>query len=341
MTTQPDTQHGHPKITRGGEQEDHEASRSEGLSFPPGHRPARVCVKLSKDGGTLARTYGVVLPLRGFAIAPTPSEADVVVTDTVQIAQTMLAAGHRVIHLASEKVRSGFERPSAGLMSHPEFGPRYRCVDPLHLVALYGALSEIEGPVSEQAPEAGTSLDLGSILTKSTLRGLHILVVDNHELNRASAAYQFGDGNELSVCETYKEGVELLRSRPFDVALLDLLMPPESFTLSGAAFEKVVGSEFPAGIFAALVAARAGVREVRIITDASHHDHPATALIDFIAWGTEIPCGAASRITFEKARTVQIPRSTGRINDSVKDWASTLEGRPLFGTERTAHQHHE
>jgi CheY-like chemotaxis protein len=201
---------------------------------------------------------------------------------------------------------------------------------------LYSELSKIERSAVVDVPHCQASLDLDSLLVRSSLRGLNILVVDNNELNRASALFQFSEGNQLSVCETYKEAVDLLRSRTFDVALLDLLMPPESFTLSDTAFEKVIGSEFPAGIFIALVAARAGVKNIRIITDASHHDHPATALIDYISWGTEIPCGNASRITFEKARTVQIPRSTDKVNDSVKDWASILEDRSLLGSERTA-----
>ncbi len=309
---------------------------SNGLSFPVGQKPARVCLKLSKEGGPLVRTFEAVLPLRGFAVVPSPNEADVVVTNSVQICQSMLAAGHRVIHLSSESARSPFERPSTGLNSHPDYGSRYHCVEPLELLSLYSELSKIERRDGVDTTHSGASLGLDSILAKSSLRGLNILVVDNSELNRASALFQFSEGNNVSVCETYKEAVDLLKSKPFDVALLDLLMPPESFTLSGTAFEKVVGSEFPAGIFTALVAARAGVKNIRIITDASHHDHPATALIDYISWGTEIPCGNASRITFEKARTIQIPRSTGRVNDSVKDWASTLEGRALFGMERTA-----
>ncbi len=309
---------------------------SDGLSLPVRHRSARVCLKLSKDGGPLVRTYEAVLPLRGFAVVPSPSEADVVVTDSVRIAQNMLAAGHRVIHLSSESARSAFERPSAGLKSHPDYGSRYHSVDPLKLILLYSELSKIERSAVVDVPHCQASLDLDSLLVRSSLRGLNILVVDNNELNRASALFQFSEGNQLSVCETYKEAVDLLRSRTFDVALLDLLMPPESFTLSDTAFEKVIGSEFPAGIFIALVAARAGVKNIRIITDASHHDHPATALIDYISWGTEIPCGNASRITFEKARTVQIPRSTDKVNDSVKDWASILEDRSLLGSERTA-----
>lgn len=309
---------------------------SDGLSFPVGRKPARVCLKLSRDGGPLVRTYEAVLPLRGFAVVPSPSEADVVVTDSLQTCQSMLAAGHRVIHLSSETARSSFERPSARLTFHPEYGARYHSVEPLNLLSLYIELSTIERRDEINTTHTSAFLGLDSVLTKSSLRGLNILVVDNSELNRASALFQLSEGNNLSVCETYKEGVELIRSRTFDVALLDLLMPPESFMLSGTAFEKVVGSEFPAGIFTALVAARAGVKNIRIITDASHHDHPATALIDYISWGTEIACGNASRITFEKARTVQIPRSTDRVNDSVKDWTSTLEGQALFGMERTA-----
>lgn len=314
------------------------ARHSDGLSVPVGARSARVWLKLSKDGGPLVRTYEAVLPFRGFAVVASASEADVVVTDSVQTSQSMLAAGHTVIHLSSDRPLAAFERPREKLKNHPEYGPRYHCVNPLRLIDLYSELSKIEKRDEIEVLPSEASSRFDSILAKSSLRGLSILVVDNSELNRASAIFQLSERNSLAVCETYKEAVDLLKSKTFDVALLDLLMPPESFTLSGAAFEKVIGSEFPAGIFTALVAARAGVKNIRIITDASHHDHPATALIDYISWGTELPCGNASRITFEKAHTVQIPRSTGRVNDSVKDWTSTLEVRTLFGMERTAHQ---
>jgi CheY-like chemotaxis protein len=294
-----------------------------------------VFIKLSQNDGPLARTYETLVRLQGFDVVRSAREADVVVTDRVEISQAMLADGHRVIHLCGER-RLGFEPASESLKAHPEYGPRYSCIDPLSVLSLFVELAKYKFSPDETTSVTSTGPDFASILGKSTMKGLRMLVVDNQELNRASATFQFAESNTLSVCDTYKEAADLLRTKQFDVVLLDLLMPPESFTLSDKAFERVVGSEFPAGIFIALVAARAGVKDIRIVTDASHHDHPATALIDFIPWGSALSCGSDSHITFEKARTVQIPGSTDRVNDSVKDWASTLEGRTLFGRDRPA-----
>jgi hypothetical protein len=43
-----------------------------------------------------------------------------------------------------------------------------------------------------------------------------------------------------------------------------------------------------------------------------------------------------SRTTFIKARTALIPRSIGRVNDSVNNWTSAFEDQAIFGMERTA-----
>jgi|GEM_PF-1193492 len=310
-------------------------SQAEELVLPSPERSARVFIKLSRNDGPLARVYETVLPLQGYEVVRSAREADVIVTDSVQVSQSMLVEGHRVIHLSGER-RLGFEPASEALKGHPEYGTRYSCVEPLSILSLFVELAKHRFPAEALAPVASSGPDFSSILKESPVRGLRILVLDNQELNRASATFQFAEGNTLSVCETYKEAVDLLRTKQFDVVLLDLLMPPESFMLSGEAFERVIGSEFPAGIFVALVAARAGVKDIRIVTDASHHDHPATALIDFIPWGSALSCGSDSQITFEQARTVQIPGSRDRINDSVKDWVSTLKGRALFGWDTPA-----
>jgi hypothetical protein len=65
----------------------------------------------------------------------------------------------------------------------------------------------------------------------------------------------------------------------FDVVLVDLLVPASS-QAQGNKGHAFVGQEMPIGIFIALLAARNGAKYVAVLTDSSHHDHPASACFD-------------------------------------------------------------
>jgi hypothetical protein len=92
-----------------------------------------------------------------------------------------------------------------------------------------------------------------------------------------------------------------------------MLMPTEEFCLGDKARAAFLGMELPAGIFIALIAARAGVPRIVIQTDAGHHDHPALALVDYMGWGRDFS------VEQSKVQIVQ-----ARINEGVKDWGLGL-----------------
>jgi CheY-like chemotaxis protein len=65
----------------------------------------------------------------------------------------------------------------------------------------------------------------------------------------------------------------------FDVVLLDLLMPA-SPSAQGPEGMKHVGKEMPIGTFLVLLAMSAGVKNIGLVTDTNHHNHPASACLD-------------------------------------------------------------
>jgi len=77
-----------------------------------------------------------------------------------------------------------------------------------------------------------------------------ILVVDDHRLNRVvlSTSLQ-ADGYTVEMAENGRQALERLGIQPFDVVLLDLLMPGDG-RLSGAGKMKAspTGATFPVSI---------------------------------------------------------------------------------------------
>lgn len=65
----------------------------------------------------------------------------------------------------------------------------------------------------------------------------------------------------------------------FDVVLLDLLMPA-SRQAQGDVGAPFVGKEMPLGTFLILLALNAGVKNIGMVTDKNHHNHPASAALD-------------------------------------------------------------
>lgn len=65
----------------------------------------------------------------------------------------------------------------------------------------------------------------------------------------------------------------------FDVVLVDLLMPA-SRQAQGDVGAPFVGKEMPLGTFLILLALNAGVKNIGMVTDKNHHNHPASAALD-------------------------------------------------------------
>jgi CheY-like chemotaxis protein len=54
----------------------------------------------------------------------------------------------------------------------------------------------------------------------------HILVVDDNRLNRIKLAHSLGQqGHTTAMAEDGRQALEMLRAQPFDLVMLDILMP--------------------------------------------------------------------------------------------------------------------
>ena len=108
---------------------------------------------------------------------------------------------------------------------------------------------------------------------------MKILVVDDNATYQQSARDTLAN-HDLTVVGTYDEAQALLApNHNFEVVLCDLLLPASGQSL-GTRGEQYRGKEMPVGIFLALLAARNGADYVAVLTDANHHQHPASACFD-------------------------------------------------------------
>lgn len=119
---------------------------------------------------------------------------------------------------------------------------------------------------------------------------MRILVFDDNPVHRAAAISQLS-GHEVVVVETYDQAEEMLKKevwsgepnpkcQQFDVVMTDLMVPPSDQNLSNMAKEVHMGKGMPLGTFIAIRAMSVGVKKVAIVTDANHHEHPASAALD-------------------------------------------------------------
>ncbi len=99
---------------------------------------------------------------------------------------------------------------------------------------------------------------------------MNILIIDDSQNNRDAAINQLV-GHELTVCASYKEAEDMIRTgqgdKPyFEAVLIDLFMP---------ASEEFKNIETPYGLAFAIGAIARGAKYVAILTAGeSHHDHP-------------------------------------------------------------------
>lgn len=108
---------------------------------------------------------------------------------------------------------------------------------------------------------------------------MKILVFDDNVIHRASARITLAS-HELTVVGSYDEAQKvLLNDGPFDVVLTDLMVFPSKQQLGQPG--KFINQEMPLGSMIALLAIYRGVKNIAIVTDTNHHDHPASAALDF------------------------------------------------------------
>ena len=142
---------------------------------------------------------------------------------------------------------------------------------------------------------------------------MKILVVDDNKKHRQEAAKLPGD---VTIVYSYVDALNLLEPGcGFDVVLTDLLMPAEGAVLGTKGLQHL-GHEMPIGYAVLLRAGMVGVRNAAIVTDTNHHDHPASAAIDWL-------CDSFT-INRTVARVMHSPMREDPELGVVKDWAEVL-----------------
>jgi len=110
---------------------------------------------------------------------------------------------------------------------------------------------------------------------------MKILVVEDNAIHQEAARAQLSKGNDLTVVDKYEEAEKLIQDMSFDAVLVDLMLPASGRALRPEAKNLFAGKEMPIGIFLALLAAKNGAKFIAVLSDSSHHDHPASAALDF------------------------------------------------------------
>ncbi len=120
---------------------------------------------------------------------------------------------------------------------------------------------------------------------------MKVLVIDDAQIHLQSAM-QTLVGHDVTVCSTHEKAVELLHLDRFamrekdcndpywDAVLCDLLMPVGRMEQAEEGL-RLVGQEMSVGWSLALSAAKKGAKFVAVVTDISHHYHPASAMLDY------------------------------------------------------------
>ncbi len=143
---------------------------------------------------------------------------------------------------------------------------------------------------------------------------MKILLVDDSLIHRRAGKRQLEAlGHQVVALYDYTEAQRMVEKEQFDAALIDLLMPAEPTTLGPDAIKQYVGTEIDAGFPLALALAKAGIRLVAVATATNHHNHPASAMVD---WFEREP------LTVNGAKVVIM--HAPMCDDRTKDWGKVL-----------------
>jgi CheY-like chemotaxis protein len=187
---------------------------------------------------------------------------------------------------------------------------------------------------------------------------MKILVIDDNQ-KHLNSALQTLAGHDVTICSTHDEALKLLQRNidrdlfsslfakyrssgmkvhgigsasdravtesrlpyQWDAVLCDLLMPAGQ-NQQGYEGEKFIGQEMPIGWSLALMASRAGAKYVAVVTDTSHHDHPASAMLDSI--GDHIfDIDGAKVLMTNTVHMVDVEGADGYI-EKGKNWGEIL-----------------
>ena len=143
---------------------------------------------------------------------------------------------------------------------------------------------------------------------------MRILLLDDNLRHRRAGARQLEAlGHEVVALCDYGEARERAKTEPFDVALIDLLMPAEPTMLGEEARKEFVGREIAIGFPLVLELSRLGIGKIAVATDTNHHNHPMSAVVDWFR-------GAALSVDGAKVAIMHAPMR----DDGAKDWGKIL-----------------
>lgn len=144
---------------------------------------------------------------------------------------------------------------------------------------------------------------------------MKILVVDDSKQHcQAGLADLTALGHEVIVLQDYSDVAMVVKQQSFDVALIDLLMPAEAMTLGTKGLNHL-GEAFAVGYPLAVYLATEGI-QVAVATDTNHHNHPASAMMDWLV-DKEVNING-HRVCFMRAPMKKIDGTW------VKDWPVAL-----------------
>ena len=111
---------------------------------------------------------------------------------------------------------------------------------------------------------------------------MKVLLLDDSVKHRRAGKRQLEAlGHEVVAFSDYTEACERAKSDSFDVALIDLLMPAEGMMLGANALKEHLGKEIGVGFPMLLILSKLGISKIAVATDANHHNHPMSALVDW------------------------------------------------------------
>lgn len=125
---------------------------------------------------------------------------------------------------------------------------------------------------------------LGSPLgpRQSSNHQFKILVVDDKPENLEKALADLGDLHQVTLADSYNQGLILIQNNSYDVVLTDCQMPPNLGVGSALSIDHIqIGQVVPIGLLLIFHATARGSK-VAMVTDANHHQDWVSAELDHL-----------------------------------------------------------
>lgn len=118
-----------------------------------------------------------------------------------------------------------------------------------------------------------------------------VLIVDDKISNLVVARKQLFDLTELVTSDSCLDAINLIDNYSFDYVLTDLLMLTEIFFQSKDSMARYAYDEMDIGIIVAIKALEKHVKNIAIVSDTGHHDHPCIHLIEKLSKNSIVTSG--------------------------------------------------